>query len=79
MLKVLLYSYTQNQFPGRKIERMMTDSIRMMWLAHHEVVSYCRLNRLRATPHTAALFQKNALISFSTRSSRFNQQSCHLY
>ncbi|WP_080639157.1 transposase [Carnobacterium maltaromaticum] len=58
MLKVLLYSYTQNQFPGRKIERMMTDSIRMMWLAHHEVVSYCRLNRLRATPHTAALFQE---------------------
>lgn len=30
MLKILLYAYTQNQFSGRKIERMMTDSIRMM-------------------------------------------------
>ena len=58
MLKVLLYAYTQNQFSGRKIERMMTDSIRMMWLAHHEVVSYRTLNRFRVTPHTAALLQE---------------------
>lgn len=58
MLKVLLYGYTQNQISGRKIERMMTDSIRMKWLAHYEFVSYCTLNSFRVTPHTAALLQE---------------------
>lgn len=43
--------------PILKIKEMMTDSIRMMWLAHHKVMSYRTLNCFRVTPHTAALVQ----------------------
>ena len=34
MLKVILYAYTQ--FSGRKIEKMLNDSIRMMWLSQNQ-------------------------------------------
>lgn len=37
---------------------MMTDSIRVMWLAYHEVVNYRTLNRFRVTLHTVALLQE---------------------
>ncbi len=30
MLKVILYAYTQSVFSGRKIEKLLNDSIRMM-------------------------------------------------
>ena len=30
MLKIILYSYTQSVFSGRKIEKSLNDSIRMM-------------------------------------------------
>ncbi|EJE00168.1 transposase [Staphylococcus epidermidis] len=30
MLKVVLYAYTQSVFSGRKIEKLLNDSIRMM-------------------------------------------------
>ncbi|WP_214481684.1 transposase, partial [Bacillus sp. SM2101] len=33
MLKIILYAYTQSVFSGRKIEALLKDSIRMMWLA----------------------------------------------
>ena len=33
MLKVILCAYTQSVFSGRKIEALLKDSIRMMWLA----------------------------------------------
>ena len=36
MLKVILYAYTQSVFSGRKIEKMLNDSIRMMWLSQNQ-------------------------------------------
>lgn len=33
MLKIILCGYTQSVFSGRKIEALLKDSIRMMWLA----------------------------------------------
>ena len=33
MLKVVLYAYTQSVFSGRKIEKLLNDNIRMMWLS----------------------------------------------
>ncbi|MFK3375217.1 transposase, partial [Staphylococcus aureus] len=37
ILKIILYAYTQSVFSGRKIEKLLHDSIRMMWLAqNHE-------------------------------------------
>lgn len=35
MLKIILYAYTQSVFSGRKIEKLLRDSIRMMWLSQH--------------------------------------------
>ncbi|SCS50760.1 IS1272 transposase [Staphylococcus caeli] len=40
MLKVILYAYTQSVFSGRKIEKMLNDSIRMMWLSQNQTPSY---------------------------------------
>lgn len=58
MMKVLLYAYSQSVFSGRKIERLMSDSIRMMWLSNHEVVSYRTINRFRVEPTTAVLLEE---------------------
>lgn len=33
MMKVILCAYTQSVFSGRKIEGLLQDSVRMMWLA----------------------------------------------
>ncbi|CZR02046.1 Hypothetical protein Tpal_2705, partial [Trichococcus palustris] len=33
MMKIILCSYTQSVFSGRKIEGLLQDSVRMMWLA----------------------------------------------
>lgn len=33
MLKIILCGYTQSAFSGRKIEELLKDSVRMMWLA----------------------------------------------
>ncbi|MEW9674568.1 transposase, partial [Lentibacillus sp. L22] len=40
MLKVILCGYTQSVFSGRKIEALLQDSIRMMWLAQGHEPSY---------------------------------------
>ncbi|HGZ5109131.1 TPA: transposase, partial [Staphylococcus aureus] len=45
MLKVILYAYTQSVFSGRKIEKMLNDSIRMMWLSQNQKPSYKTINR----------------------------------
>ena len=36
MLKVVLYAYTQSVFSGRKIETLLNDSIRMIWLLQNQ-------------------------------------------
>ncbi len=50
MLKVILYAYTQSVFSGRKIEKMLNDSIRMMWLSQNQKPSYKTINRFRVNP-----------------------------
>ncbi|MFB4165955.1 transposase, partial [Alteribacillus sp. JSM 102045] len=40
MMKVILCAYTQSVFSGRKIEGLLKDSVRMMWLAQGYEPSY---------------------------------------
>lgn len=47
MMKVILCAYTQSVFSGRKIEALLKDSIRMMWLAQEYEPSYRTINRFR--------------------------------
>lgn len=63
MLKILLCAYSQSAFSGRKIEALLQDSIRMMWLAQNQTPSYRTINRFRAHPKMAALLQ-SAFIQF---------------
>ena len=50
MLKIILCGYTQSVFSGRKIESLLKDSIRMMWLAQGYEPSYRTINRFRIHP-----------------------------
>lgn len=50
MLKIILCGYTQSAFSGRKIEALLQDSIRMMWLAQGHEPSYRTINRFRSNP-----------------------------
>ncbi|WP_052500203.1 transposase [Staphylococcus aureus] len=51
MLKIILYAYTQSVFSGRRIEKLLHDSIRMMWLAQNQTPSYKTINRFRVNPN----------------------------
>ncbi|HDF7547000.1 TPA: transposase [Staphylococcus aureus] len=57
MLKIILYAYTQSVFSGRRIEKLLHDSIRMMWLAQNQTLSYKTINRFRVNPNTDALIE----------------------
>ena len=57
MLKVVLYAYTQSVFSGRKIEKLLNDSIRMMWLSQNQKPSYKTINRFRVNPKVDALLE----------------------
>src|SRR5690625_5225001 len=50
MLKIILCGYTQSVFSGRKIEGLLKDSVRMMWLAQGYEPSYRTINRFRSNP-----------------------------
>ena len=50
MLKVVLYTYTQSVFSGRKIEKLLNDRIRMVWLSQNLKHSYKTINRFRVNP-----------------------------
>ncbi|EYG52451.1 hypothetical protein V627_02439, partial [Staphylococcus aureus T42550] len=52
-----LYAYTQSVFSGRRIEKLLHDSIRMMWLAQDQTLSYKTINRFRVNPNTDALIE----------------------
>ena len=56
MLKVILYAYTICVF-GRKIEKLLNDSIRMMWLSQNQKPSYKTINRFRVNPKVDALLE----------------------
>ena len=57
MLKVVLYTYTQSVFSGRKIEKLLNDRIRMVWLSQNLKHSYKTINRLRVNPKVDALLE----------------------
>ena len=50
MLKIILCAYAQSVFSSRKIEALLKDSIRMMWLAQGYEPSYRTINRFRVDP-----------------------------
>ncbi len=58
MLKIILCGYTQSVFSGRKIEALLQDSIRMMWLAQGHEPSYRTINRFRSNPHSEKLLRE---------------------
>lgn len=45
MLKIILYSYANSVFSGRRIEHLLKDSCRMMWLAQGQTPTYRTINR----------------------------------
>lgn len=58
MLKIILCAYTQSVFSGRKIEALLKDSLRMMWLAQGYEPSYRTINRFRVYPEVKELIRQ---------------------
>jgi len=58
MLKVILCAYTQSVFSGRKIEGLLKDSVRMMWLSQGYEPSYRTINRFRVHPEVKELLRQ---------------------
>src|SRR5699024_4018040 len=58
MMKIILCAYTQSVFSGRKIEALLKDSIRMMWLAQGYELTYRTINRFRTNPLVAELLRQ---------------------
>lgn len=58
MLKIILCAYTQATFSGRRIEAMLGDSLRMMWLAQEQRPSYRTINRFRVDEATSQLLEQ---------------------
>src|SRR5699024_6422436 len=58
MMKIILCAYTQSVFSGRKIEALLKDSIRMMWLAQGYGPSYRTINRFRTNPLVEELLRQ---------------------
>ena len=58
MLKIILCAYSQSVFSGRKIEALLKDSIRMMWLAQGYEPSYRTINRFRVDPDVKDLLRQ---------------------
>lgn len=58
MLKIILCAYTQSVFSGRKIEDLVKDSVRMMWLAQGYEPSYRTINRFRVHPAVKELLRQ---------------------
>ena len=58
MLKIILCAYTQSVFSGRKIEALLKDSIRMMWLAQGYEPTYRTINRFRVQPEVKELIRQ---------------------
>lgn len=58
MMKIILCAYTQSVFSGRKIEALLEDSVRMMWLAQGYEPSYRTINRFRVHPEVKTLLRQ---------------------
>lgn len=63
MLKIVLCGYTQSAFSGRKIEALLHDSLRMMWLAQGNLPSYRTINRFIVNPLVQELLRQ-CFVSF---------------
>lgn len=63
MMKIVLCAYTQSAFSGRKIEGLLKDSLRMMWLAQGHEPSYRTINRFRVHPAVSPIL-KEAFVAF---------------
>ena len=58
MMKIILCAYTQSVFSGRKIEGLLEDSVRMMWLAQGYEPCYRTINRFRVHPEVKELLRQ---------------------
>ncbi len=58
MMKIILCAYSQSIYSGRKIEALLNDSIRMMWLAQEYRPSYRTINRFRVHPEVKELLRQ---------------------
>lgn len=58
MIKIILCAYTQSVFSGRKIEALLKDSVRMMWLAQDYQPTYRTINRFRVHPDVQVLLRE---------------------
>nr|WP_041124036.1 IS1182 family transposase [Jeotgalibacillus alimentarius] len=58
MMKIILCAYTQSVFSGRKIEALLKDSVRMMWLAQDYQPTYRTINRFRVHPDAEILLRE---------------------
>ncbi len=58
MMKIILCAYSQSVFSGRKIEALLQDSVRMMWLAQGYEPSYRTINRFRVHPEVQELLRQ---------------------
>ena len=58
MLKIILCAYTQSVFSGRRMEALLKDSLRMMWLAQGYEPTYRTINRFRVHPEVKELIRQ---------------------
>uniref|UniRef100_UPI0025915E72 IS1182 family transposase n=1 Tax=uncultured Allobacillus sp. TaxID=1638025 RepID=UPI0025915E72 len=58
MMKIILCAYTQSVFSGRKIEGLLRDSVRMMWLAQGYEPTYRTINRFRVHPEVKEILRQ---------------------
>ncbi|MER2007849.1 MAG: transposase, partial [Psychrobacillus sp.] len=58
MMKIILCAYSQSVFSGRKIEGLLYDSVRIMWLAQGYQPSYRTINRFRVQPEVSELIRQ---------------------
>lgn len=58
MLKIILFSYTQSIFSGRRIASALHDSLRLMWLSQGQKPSYRTINRFRVNPKLAKILEE---------------------
>src|SRR5699024_10840784 len=58
MMNVILCAYTQSVVFGRKIEALLKDSVRMMWLAQGYELTYRTIKRFRTNPLVEKLLRQ---------------------
>src|SRR5690625_3932629 len=72
MVKLILCAYTQSVCCVRKIEDLVKDSIRMMWLAQGYEPSYRTINRFRVHPEVKEILRQ-CFVQFRAQLVQANQ------